>query len=153
MRKIISIAILLLMVWNLGGCALVLLREDVQVSKDSCLLTGEVISNNSLSKPVIVIAYSRKDGAVAIADYAMLSESGQYEILVPHGDYEIFAFQDENGNFAHDPNEWAGYYGKPDKIVSPPAGVAYGLDIILSPRTAQPGASFDKLLADFSGGK
>lgn len=153
MRKYIGIGILLLILCNLGGCSLIKLREDVQISKDSCLLIGEVISNAPLQKPVIVVAYSRKDETVSIADYAVLSTPGQYEILVQHGDYEIFAFEDENGNFACDPLEWSGYYGKPDKIASPPGGVAYGLDIILSKRTIQPVASFNKILGDFAGGR
>ena len=153
MRKFISIGVLLLIIWNLGGCALVKLRQDVQFSKDSCLLTGEVISKSPLQKPIIVVAYSWQDKTVAIADYTVLAEPGQYEMLVPHGDYEIIAFEDANGNLAYDPMEWAGYYGKPDKIKSPPGSIAYGLDIILSQQTMQPVPSFGNILIDFSGGR
>ena len=141
------------MVWNLSGCALFKLREDVRFSHDSCLLTGEVISRTSLNNPIVIVAYSRKDGAVALADYTVLSEPGQYEMLVPQGDYEIFAFEDKNGNLNYDSSEWAGFYGKPDIVKSPPAGIAYGLDIVISRNTAQPAVSFGKLLINFSGGR
>ena len=107
MKRMISICIFVLMVWNLSGCALFKLREDVRFSHDSCLLTGEVISRTSLNNPIVIVAYSRKDGAVALADYTVLSEPGQYEMLVPQGDYEIFAFEDKNGNLNYDSSEWA----------------------------------------------
>lgn len=153
MKKFISIMILLLVLCNLLGCSLLKLRKDVQFSQDSCLLIGEVLSKSPLQKPIVVVAYSRKDTTVVIADYTVLSEPGQFEMLVPQGDYEIIAFEDKNGNLAYDSSEWAGYYGKPDSIKSSPGGVAYGLDIILSQQTIQPVASFGSILIDFSGGK
>jgi pimeloyl-ACP methyl ester carboxylesterase len=153
MKKYISIAILLLIIWNLGGCALVKLREDVQISKDSCLLFGEVISKSPLKKPIIVVAYSNSNGMVKIADYAVLSEPGQYEMLVQEGNYEIFAFEDSNASLSYNQGEWAGYYGKPDKVKTQMGGVIVGLDIILASQTKQPVSSFANMLVEFSGGK
>jgi hypothetical protein len=63
----------------LSGCALVKLREDVQFSKDSCLLFGEIISPSPLKKPIIVVAYTRQGDKVIIGDYAVLNEPGPYE--------------------------------------------------------------------------
>lgn len=157
MRKFISIyiffLILILIIWSLNGCALVKLREDVQFSKDSCLLFGEIISTSPLKKPIIVVAYSNFDGVVKIADYTALSEPGQYEMLVQEGKYEIFAFEDNNGDLSYNQGEWSGYYGKPDKVATQVGGVVFGLDIILTPKTKKPVSSFANMLVEFSGGK
>jgi len=153
MRKYISIGILLLLVWNLAGCALVKLREDVQFSKDSCLLIGEIINVSPQKKPIVVVAYSSRNGVVTIADYAVLSGSGQYEILVQEGNYEIFAFEDSNGDLSYNQGEWAGYYGKPNRVKTQVGGVVFGLDILLSPKTKNTVSSFANMLAQFSGGK
>jgi len=151
MRKYFSIIMILMILANLGGCALFKLREDVQFSKDSCLLIGEVISASLSRKPIVVVAYNHRDGAVTIGDYAVLSGSGQYEILVQEGNYEIFAFEDKNGDLAYNEQEWAGYYAKPVKTQV--GGAVFGLDIILTPSAKKPASSFAGMLAAFSGGK
>ena len=153
MKKYISIATLLLLVWSLGGCALVKLREDVRISQDSCLLFGEVVSKSPLKNPVIIVAYSNVDGVIRIADYAVLSEPGQYELLVQEGSYKIFAFEDKNASLAYDQDELAGYYGKPDYVKTQMGGVIVGLDIILASKTTKQDLSFSNRLLEFSGGK
>lgn len=153
MRKFTVIPVFLLIICYLSGCALVRLREDVKISKDSCLLLGEVVSSSPLKKPIVVVAYSNSNGIIKIADYAVLSEPGQYEMLVQEGNYEIFAFEDSNASFSYNQGEWAGYYGKPSKIKAQMGGVIIGLDIILSAQIKQPVSSFADMLVDFSGGK
>ena len=153
MQKFISIGILILIIWNFSGCALVKLREDVQFSKDSCLLIGEIIRISPQKNPIVVVAYSHQNGVVTIADYTVLSGSGQYEMLVQEGNYEIFAFEDANGDLSYTQGEWAGYYGKPDQVKTQVGGVVFGLDIILTPKTKQPVSTFANMLAQFSGGK
>lgn len=154
MRKYISIIILIIFIWNLGGCALFKLREDVQFSKDSCLLIGEVTNTSPPpQKPIVVVAYSNRNGVVAIADYAVLSGSGQYEILVQEGNYEIFAFEDKNGDLSYSQDEWAGYHGKPDQVTTQVGGVVFGLDIMLTPKAVKIGSPFSNLLMQFSSGK
>lgn len=153
MRKYLGIIVTLMILANLGGCALFKLREDVQFSKDSCLLIGEVISASSLKKPIVVIAYNNRAGIVTIGDYAVLSGPGQYEILVQEGNYEIFAFEDQNGDLAYNEGEWSGYYGKPKPVKTQVGGAVFGLDIILTPATKKPVSTFSGMLAAFSGGK
>jgi pimeloyl-ACP methyl ester carboxylesterase len=153
MRKYIPLLILFFIAWNLGGCALVKLREDVQFSKDSCLLIGEIIRISPLKNPIVVVAYSNQNGVVTIADYTVLSGSGQYEMLVQEGNYEIFAFEDKNGDLSYNQDEWSGYYGKPDSVKTQVGGVVFGLDIIMTPKTKKPASSFANMLVQFSGGK
>lgn len=122
----------------LGGCALFKLREDVRISKDSCLLFGEVLHPSKLKKPIIVVAYSRSGETVQVADYAVLSEPGQYELLVQEGSYEIFAFEDANGSLSYNPDEPAGFYGKPNGVKTQMGGVIVGLDILLDASGKKP---------------
>jgi len=153
MKTSVIAVVLLLFILNLFGCALVKLRNDVHISKDSCLLFGEVVSQSPLKNPVIVVAYSNTDGMLKIADYAVLSEPGQFEMIVREGNYEIFAFEDKDGSFSYIPGTQSGYYGKPDKVKTQMGGVIYGLDIILSSQPKQPASSLASLLIEFSGGK
>ncbi len=153
MRRFVSISILIMIIWSLNGCALVKLREDVQFSKDSCLLFGEIISPSPLKKPIVVVAYSNNKGIITVADYTVLSEPGQYELLVQDGNYELFAFEDVNGDFSCNQSELAGYYGRPAKVKTQMGGGVFGLDIILAPQTKQPVSSFANMLVEFSGGK
>jgi pimeloyl-ACP methyl ester carboxylesterase len=153
MKRYISIAVLLLLVWNLGGCALVKLREDVRISQDSCLFFGEVVRKSPLKNPIIVVAYSNVNGIIQIADYAVLSEPGQYELLVQEGNYKIFAFEDKNASLSYDQDELAGYYGKPDDVKTQMGGVIVGLDIILASKTKKQDLSFSNRLLEFSGSK
>ena len=108
MKKIVALITCFLILTSLGGCALLKLREDVKISQDSCLLFGEVISKSPLKKPIIVVAYSNTNGQIQIADYAVLAEPGQFELLVQEGRYEIFAFEDGNASLSPDQSEWMG---------------------------------------------
>ncbi len=155
MKKWIRLIVFLTIVWMLTGCVLVKLRDDVKVSQDSCLLTGEIISpaSSASTAPVIVAAYAKVDGRVEIGDYALLTGPDQYEILVQKGAYEIFAFEDKNKNLICDPDESFGFYGKPDKVVSPPAGIAYGLDVLLNKSGKQETAAVSQALLAYAEGK
>ncbi|MEN6622370.1 MAG: alpha/beta fold hydrolase [Smithella sp.] len=154
MRRFILIPVLFLLVFCLNSCALFKLRDDVKISKDSCLLLGEVISKSSLKKPVIVVAYSNNNGVIKIADYTVLSEPGQYEMVVQEGIYEIFAFESNNKSFSFNhQNQRAGYYGKPTQVKTQLGGVLIGLDILLNEKAILPVSSFSGMLNEFSDGK
>jgi pimeloyl-ACP methyl ester carboxylesterase len=152
MRKGILVAFVLLLIWNLTGCALFKLREDVRISQDSCLLFGEVLSKKTIKNPIIVVAYSHEPGRIRIADYAVLSEPGQFELLVQEGSYQIFAFEDADASLSWNPGEWAGNYGKPDAVKTQMGGIIVGLDIVLSQETS-PSKDMNRSLSEFSGGK
>lgn len=141
-----------LLLWSAGGCTLAKLREDVQVSKDSSLIFGEIIGPSPRQKPVVVVAYTGRDEGIVIGDYALLSEPGPYELLVREGRYRLFAFEDGNGNLAHDPGEWAGHYGAPAEVATQWGGVLWGIDIELADRPATPPPALaNRLLAHSAG--
>lgn len=154
MRRLsVALLIFLLTAWSLGGCAMVKLREDVQFSKDSCLLFGEIICASPLKRPIIVVAYATEGDNVSIGDYAVLSEPGPFELLVRQGNYRLFAFEDANGNMTYDQGEWSGHYGK-GKMLSPqPGGVVWGLDLELSDTWDRHAPPLAGTLLQYSGGR
>lgn len=153
MNRYRLIFLILLAVFLFNGCALVKLREDVQFSKDSCLLFGEIVSQSPIKKPIIVVAYTRQGDQVIIGDYAVLNEPGPYELLVRQGRYRIFAFEDANDNLTYDQAEWAGHYGKPEDLSPQPGGVAWGLDIELSAGRDRHAPPLAGSLLEYSGGR
>ena len=153
MRRLCIVLLVFLTIGLLGGCALVKLREDVQFSKDSCLIFGEIISKTPLKKPIIVVVYTGEGEQVIIGDYAVLSAPGPYELLVRDGRYRIFAFEDANDNLSFDPGERAGHYGKPEYVATQSGGVLWGLDIGLSDTLDQPAPSLANRLLYYSEGK
>nr|WP_315213412.1 hypothetical protein [uncultured Duganella sp.] len=96
----------------LGGRSLVKLKDDSSAFYSSTVLAGYVTSAVPWDKPVVVAAYARhgSDGLPDIVHHALLHEAGGYELIVPKGDYTVFAFGDANGNLALDVGEPFGVY-------------------------------------------
>lgn len=141
------------MILFFSGCALVKLREDVQFSKDSSLLFGEVISRSPSKNPIIVVAYTNVGDQTIIGDYAVLNEPGPYELLVQQGSYRIFAFEDANDNLTCDSGEWAGHFGKARDVSPQSGGVEWGLDIELSSDSDRNAPPLAGLLLAYAGGR
>ncbi len=153
MHRLRSALVILLTVLLFSGCALLKVREDVQFSKDSSLLFGEIVSGSPLENPIYVIAYSTDDGRLSVGDYAVLSEPGPYELLVRQGRYRLFAFEDANGNAVCDPGERAGHYEKGATLTPQPGGVAWGLDFGISKDDGRPAPPLAGPMTVYSGGK
>ena len=145
--------LIFLSLWLLGGCALIKLREDVKLSRDACLIIGEIVAHAPLKKPIVVVAYTRQGDQIVIGDYAVLSAPGQYELLVQEGRYQLFAFEDANGNLAHDKGEHAGHFGKAENVVTQWGGIVWGMDIEISDQPAGPVPFLADLLLLYSDGK
>ncbi len=153
MRRSYGPFLIVLALCLLAGCALVQLKKDVQFSKDSCLLFGEIISKAPVKKPVVVVAYATEGQTVVIGDYALLSAPGPYELLVRDGRYRIFAFEDANDNLRYEPGERAGHYGRANQVSPQAGGVLWGMDIELYDTPAQPAPSLAGALLAYSEGK
>ncbi|MHB8772952.1 MAG: alpha/beta fold hydrolase [Syntrophales bacterium] len=152
MRRSYMAFLMVLTLCLLGGCALVTLRKDVQFSKDSCLIFGEIISKAPAQKPVIVVVYAKQGETVVVGDYAVLSAPGPYELLVRDGRYRIFAFEDANDNLNFDPGERAGHYGRAEQVSTQAGGVLWGMDVELIDAPAQPAPSLTDRLLVYSAG-
>ncbi|MCH8622139.1 alpha/beta hydrolase [Undibacterium sp. TS12] len=115
----------------LSACTFVKLNEDAKVFYSSTVFVGSVSSDVPWDKPVVVAAYSKHDGRLEIAHYTVLHEPGAYELIVPKGQYGIFAFGDANGNLRLDTGEPVGQYASSVEAIG--TGVVAELNFVISP--------------------
>jgi hypothetical protein len=66
-----------------------------------------------------------------IANYTVLHDSGEYELMVHQGEYYVFAYCDKNSNLVYEAGESAGQYGDPKVVRVPAVGVVFDIDIII----------------------
>lgn len=129
--KIIERLLLVALCVAVGGCALAKLSEESKAFYASTVLVGRVASPLGWRGPIIVAAHVRKSGRVSIAHHTLLHEPGGYELIVPKGEYALFAFGDTNGNGVFDAGEPSGEYAGTAPIVATGTGVVASLDIVL----------------------
>jgi pimeloyl-ACP methyl ester carboxylesterase len=114
----------------LAGCTLIKLKEDADAFYASTVLVGRVDNAAGTNSPLIVAAYTGKSGRIEIAHHTLLHEAGGYELIVPKGEYALFAFADLNDNRIYDAGEPAGAYAGAT-IVADGTGVVAGLDFVI----------------------
>lgn len=125
--------------FGLGGCALVKLKEESATFYSSTVLAGHVTGAQAWDGPVVVAAGTMQGGRINIAHYTVLHEAGGYELIVPKGEYTLFAFGDANGNLALDAGEPVGHYASAPVRASG-SGSLVSLDVVISatPQSAIP---------------
>jgi pimeloyl-ACP methyl ester carboxylesterase len=107
-----------LMFFGISGCAFFELEEELEEFEETFFLIGGVITNQSPHrKEVVVVAYEETSGEKVPVKAMILKSSGDYTMEVKPGTYYLMAFEDRNGNFDHDADEYVGWYGRPDRIV------------------------------------
>ncbi len=122
----------------LTGCAFIQVKEEQKFAEKSNVLVGVLSSSLSFSEmPVVVAAYSKKDGVRTIAHYTTLHEIGPYELLVPKGEYNIVSFVDKNKNLIYDKGEPAGQILSDEQVSAPAGGVSGNLDIVISEQNSK----------------
>lgn len=135
----------------LSACSFVKLNEENKVFYSSTVLVGTVSSDMPWDKPVVVAAYTKHQGQLEIAHYTVLHEPGAYELIVPKGEYAVFAFGDANANLTLDAGEPVGLYAS-TSIVASGTGVVAELNFLISnaAQTAIPTGTVIAKLADGS---
>lgn len=124
-------ALSLLLCWCLCACSLVRLKGESATFYSSTVLAGHVSSAQAWDGPVVVAAATRRDGRLEIAHHTVLHEAGGYELIVPKGEYALFAFGDANGNLTFDAGEPVGAYALAPVRASG-AGSLVSLDMVMS---------------------
>jgi pimeloyl-ACP methyl ester carboxylesterase len=124
-------ALSLLLAASLAACGLIALREDSAAYDFSTVLVGRVSGAVAPGGPVVVAAYARHGERIEIAHRALLHEAGAYELVVPKGEFSLFAFADANGNLRYDAGEPAGDYAGGQPVAAAGDGLVYFLDIVL----------------------
>ncbi|KAB2923146.1 MAG: hypothetical protein F9K25_18700 [Candidatus Contendobacter sp.] len=132
MTKIVGCLLWITLCAAVGGCSLVKLSEESKAFYASTVLVGRVDSPSGWRGPVIVAAHARKSGRINIAHHTLLHEPGGYELIVPKGEYALFAFGDTNGNGVFDAGEPSGEYTGTTPIVATGTGVVALLDLVLN---------------------
>ncbi len=112
------------------GCALMKLRKEVDRSLESTVIIGHISGKFTGDGPIIVAACSTGEGK-EIVHYSVLHDSGEYELMVDQGSYDVFAYWDKNSDLIYDPGEPAGQYGTPIVVKSPSVGVVFDIDIAI----------------------
>ncbi|MES2036234.1 MAG: alpha/beta hydrolase [Pseudomonadota bacterium] len=115
----------------LSACSFVKLNDEAKVFYSSTVFVGTVSSDVPWDKPVVVAAYSKRDGRLEIAHYTVLHEPGAYELIVPKGQYSVFAFGDANANLRLDAGEPVGQYVSPS-IEATGTGLVAELNFVIS---------------------
>lgn len=117
-----------------AGCTFMKTREEVKYAEQATVIVGNVSSTLSLGdNPVIVAAYSKKNGRRTIIHYTTLHELGPYELMVPAGTHNmVVAFLDNNKNLTYDDGEAIGQILHPEKDSVPAGGVIGNMDIVIS---------------------
>lgn len=122
----------------LGACTLLKLSEQSRSYYDSTILVGRIEVPPGWSGPVVVAAYRRHGGKPPeIVHHTLLHEPGGFELIVPKGEFALFAFGDTNGNGIYDPDEPAGDYAGAAPVAAPGLGVISALHFVIG---HEPGA-------------
>ena len=121
-----------------SGCVLIKLKQETAEGLSSTVLVGRISTAFPGKGPIIVSAYSMKQGRKEVAHYTVLHDFGEYELMVAKGKYSVFAYWDKNSNLIYDAGEPAGQYGDGDpKMVTAPAGGVVGDINIAIPEKTQ----------------
>ncbi len=138
-----SLLLFFLIANGLSGCALIKLSQEVDASQQSTIIVGRVYGDLSGAGQLIVAASPVEDKN-KITDYAILHHAGEYELIVTHGSYTVFAFWDSNNNLAYDANEPYGLYQDGNAVSAPAVGVVSDIDFAVgsAPTTTAVAATF-----------
>lgn len=123
--------VLLLLCFVTVSCSLIKLKKEVSESLASTVLVGRISTLFPGKGPIIVAAYSKNQGKKEIAHYTILHDAGEFELMVPKGDYYVFAYWDKNSNLIYEAGEPAGQYGDPKLISAPAGGVVSEIDFVI----------------------
>jgi len=114
----------------LNACTLVKLNTEAKTFYESTVLAGRIDAAPNAGAPIIVAAY-RHGASLQLTHRTLLHEAGSFELIVPAGEYGLFAFSDSNRNGAYDAGEPAGEYEGAQPVVASGTGVVAMLDFTI----------------------
>jgi pimeloyl-ACP methyl ester carboxylesterase len=110
-------------------------KTKLEIETESChTIYGYIRSIGSIKKNVAVAALSYRFGKQEIVATSFLCHEGIFSLLLPPGEYQLFAFSDDDKNAIFDANECCGTYneGKFINLPEPTNEIRGGYDIHLS---------------------
>ncbi len=115
----------------LGGCSFRRLKKDLKVMDSLYPVSGVVVNESSLQKPVVVVLW-----AVGNSDpsgYWVVQHDGEFSFLRKSGRYYLLAYEDANEDSRYQKTEFAAAYGEPT-IIDLDSGAGFqGLELRLRP--------------------
>ncbi len=94
------------------------LREELQEAKSNLgRIEGRLLSPACQDCPVIVVALAEK-GERSVHTYRVYEKAGHFQMVTFGGSRYLFAFNDLNNDFEHQPDEPSGMIRLPDDFVS-----------------------------------
>lgn len=73
------------------------MKKEVNRGLESTVIVGRIYGEFSEDGPIIVAAYSVKEG-MKNAHYTILYDYGEYELMDDQDKYYVFAYRDKNSN-------------------------------------------------------
>lgn len=136
MTRLIPLAPLMALCVAGTGCTLLELEVESRAFYTSTVLVGFIDRPGPWTGPVRVAAFARGPGGTRIVHQTRLHEPGGFELIVPKGEYGLFAFSDTNDNGVYDAGEPAGEYAGAEPVVATGVGVVASLDISITDKPA-----------------
>lgn len=112
-----------------SGCALYRVKQAEKEIRESAVIIGHVSCPAPSKGPIIVAAYPVYGDRKEVTHHTILHDVGEFELMVPQGEYYVFAYNDRNSNLIYDDGELASQYGHPKTVAAPAAGVIQNIEI------------------------
>jgi len=94
-----------------SACSLYRAHVDLASMEELANVVGTIEAPQDSTSPLFVGLFRDEDGRKSLAGYFVRYGSGPFHFVVTPGNYQLFAFEDRNGNLAYDEDEPMYYVG------------------------------------------
>ena len=120
----------------LASCRFIALDRDLSRFEDLAVIQGQVSPTVDLAHPLVVVLQSASAQAI---DFTVLPRPGTWFFAVPAGRYRLAAFEDRNGDLAHQPeSEPAMVYDAGGELALAVGDRREGLDLVVDSQRLGP---------------
>lgn len=123
-----------------AGCALVQLRDNLDMLDLAGQIGGTVVADPAGDKPICVALYTDVPGQTkkALSAYQVIYGGAPFHFLRPAGRYWLIAFEDANEDGTFQNTERVGWHGEPTLVELAAGADVQGLELVLrSPERAR----------------
>jgi len=100
-----------LMALALSACSLYRAHQDLGDIGDMANVVGMLEAPEHSARPLFIGLFRDENGSKSLAGYFVRYGTGPFRFIVPAGSYQLFAFEDANGNLRYDDGEASYYIG------------------------------------------
>ena len=114
----------LLLACGLSACSLYRAHQDLGEIRDLANVVGAIEAPNA-DRPLFIGLFRDEAGRKTLSAYFVRYGAGPFRFIVAPGSYQVFAFEDSNGNLGFDDGEPSYYVGDRQPSVKVDAGATY----------------------------